>query len=81
MIPKFLQPERVPYASITIVPAPVQACVCSWCGLVLRDGVLPVTHGICPVCAVQLEQDDRHDRDDEAGSRCSRACGYCGRCS
>lgn len=23
---------------------------CAWCGQVLREGVLPVSHGICPNC-------------------------------
>ena len=57
MIPRFLQPERVPFASITIVPAPVHACICAWCAVILRDGILPVSHGICPACATRLEQE------------------------
>ncbi len=24
--------------------------LCAWCGAVIRDGSLPVSHGICPSC-------------------------------
>lgn len=24
--------------------------ICAWCDLVLRDGTLPASHGICPTC-------------------------------
>ena len=26
-------------------------CVCSWCGLVLREGPEPITHSICWYCS------------------------------
>jgi len=24
--------------------------ICAWCGILLRDGTTPISHGICPVC-------------------------------
>jgi hypothetical protein len=24
--------------------------VCAWCGKLIRDGLEPISHGICPVC-------------------------------
>ncbi len=30
---------------------------CSWCGVVLRPGVEPVSHGICPSCAEAMRAD------------------------
>jgi len=56
MIPKFLTPEVVPYASVEIVRVPHKA-ICAWCDGLIRDGVLPVTHGICPACKERLEQE------------------------
>lgn len=32
-------------------------CVCAWCKGVIRDGVEPVTHGICPRCLKEVEDD------------------------
>ncbi|HEV2806328.1 MAG TPA: hypothetical protein VGW57_15500 [Chthoniobacterales bacterium] len=29
-------------------------CVCAWCSRVLRDGIEPVTHGICDNCICEL---------------------------
>jgi hypothetical protein len=29
--------------------------ICSWCGRVLREGPLPISHGICDDCAVKME--------------------------
>jgi hypothetical protein len=29
--------------------------VCSWCQLVMRDGALPISHGICPACRAKFE--------------------------
>jgi hypothetical protein len=55
MIPKFLRPERVPYASIEIVPAAPLRLICSWCTLQLRDGVLPASHTICPACTKKFD--------------------------
>ena len=28
----------------------VQKVVCSWCQRLMRDGVEPISHGICPAC-------------------------------
>lgn len=49
----------LPVTSITIVPvrpAPHKV-ICSWCDVVIREGVLPVSHGICPGCREKLEQE------------------------
>ena len=27
---------------------------CAWCGVLLRAGTLPNSHGICPACQVQV---------------------------
>jgi ferredoxin len=29
-------------------------CVCSWCNVLIRAGVLPITHGMCPTCSARL---------------------------
>jgi len=52
MLPKFLQSEIFPYASVEIVRAPVLRVVCGWCGVVLTEGEAPtpVSHGMCPGC-------------------------------
>jgi hypothetical protein len=90
MLPKFLQPEAVLFASLEVLrarltdaqpPAPPR---CAWC-----PGFVPVageSHGICPTCAAQFDAAIEADRDAEArdedrGSRCSAACGFCGACS
>ncbi len=28
--------------------------ICAWCGLLLRDGTLPASHGLCETCATRL---------------------------
>lgn len=28
--------------------------ICAWCRVVLRDGNLPISHGICPTCSAKL---------------------------
>ena len=28
--------------------------VCAWCGLVLKDGTEPISHGICETCSQHL---------------------------
>jgi len=32
---------------------------CSWCRVVMRDGVEPVSHGICEDCVEKFERGDR----------------------
>lgn len=32
--------------------------ICGWCGLVMRDGELPPSHGICLVCLRELMQEE-----------------------
>lgn len=55
MIPKFLRPERVPYASVEVVREP--RLICAWCTLQMRDGVLPASHGLCLPCKAKLERE------------------------
>lgn len=52
MIPTFLRPEVFPYASIEVIPAPTKV-VCSWCNVVMAEGALPASHGICPSCSAK----------------------------
>lgn len=91
MLPKFLQPERVPYASVEILRA--LTIVCAWCPeFNPADQPAGVSHGLCVACAErlalaeQLADDDERERErlwreEECGSTCSAACGYCGGCS
>lgn len=31
--------------------------ICAWCGFLIRDGGLPISHGLCLPCRAKLEQD------------------------
>lgn len=55
MIPTFLRPERIPYASLEIVPASPLRLICSWCTTQVQDGALPASHTICQVCTKKFE--------------------------
>jgi hypothetical protein len=62
MVPRFLRPESVPYASVEIirVPAPA-AIVCAYCPTFDRT-VAPApgtSHGICPACIATFEKGGR----------------------
>ncbi len=49
MVPPFLRPEVLPYASIVVIPA--GAVVCAWCpDFAPSTGV--ASHGMCPACQV-----------------------------
>jgi uncharacterized paraquat-inducible protein A len=41
-----------------LAPKPLEAedakIVCSWCRVVMHEGDLPASHGICPRCAAEL---------------------------
>jgi hypothetical protein len=55
MIPKFLQPERVPYASIEMES--LMRVVCGWCASAMgeKPGLAgAVSHGLCASCAATL---------------------------
>lgn len=30
--------------------------LCAWCGVLIRPGKLPASHGICPACAETLRK-------------------------
>jgi hypothetical protein len=77
MIPKFLRPEAISFASIELV-----IVLCSWCPTFDRTvDSHAAAHGLCPTCAALLARPDEPAADDTAGDACSSRCGYCGRCS
>jgi hypothetical protein len=43
---------------------------CGWCSLILREGVLPETTGICPECLAKQREEDRvrQERRAQAGT-------------
>ena len=45
--------ERCARCGQSLEPALLRV-VCAWCGKVLREGVGPVSHGICTVCATKV---------------------------
>lgn len=46
---QYIRASHVPRE--TPVPgAPQLRTECAWCSVVISDGVLPVSHGICPRC-------------------------------
>jgi hypothetical protein len=57
MFPSF-SPAVAPLVNILLaglpVPAPMKV-VCAWCTTVIRDGVAPISHGICAPCVVRVE--------------------------
>lgn len=30
--------------------------ICGWCNTLMRDGILPASHGMCADCAVRFEE-------------------------
>lgn len=54
-------PQRAP-AEVSSPAEGSAKCVCSWCGVTVREGALPVNHGICQACELQLlaEADQKH---------------------
>jgi len=63
MIPKFLQPEHLSFASIEILHArltdsqpPAPVVVCAWCVDFDPTTVRGASHGICAACAAKLEE-------------------------
>ncbi len=44
--------------------------ICSWCNRIIKEGVEPVTHGICPKCAdVVMEEIDEEEGEDNEDQR------------
>jgi hypothetical protein len=73
MLPKFLQPERVPFASIefhTFITSPVTGR--------LLDAMIEDNRATD--ARILAEREDTGD-DGTGGDRCGTACGFCGRCS
>jgi hypothetical protein len=62
MLPTFLRPETVPYASVEIIPVPTLHTACAWhtplAELIALSRQYPgqVSHIICPECSVRFEQ-------------------------
>lgn len=97
MLPKFLQPEAVLFASLEVLRArltdamPPARVTCAWCPDF--DGRAPsnrgASHGMCDACAALFDaviEADRANGDDgidsdREGEACSASCGHCGRCS
>jgi hypothetical protein len=78
MIPKFLQPEVLPYASIEIVRARFRSFLTDPATGPRLDAMLADNRATD--AAIEAERND--DRGDEdCGSTCGAACGFCGRCS
>lgn len=50
--------------------------VCAWCGVLLSDGPLPITHGICDECAVKLICE--HEWAEQPGEPPVDVCVRCG---
>lgn len=50
----FYSPDVLPYVHILLAGLPLKL-VCAWCGLVIRKGVGPVSHGMCSACQKQFE--------------------------
>lgn len=96
MIPKFLRPEVVVWASIEIVtarltdsqpPPPPLAVICAWCPAFDPTTQAPgLSHGICPTCTARLEAEldarEAQEREDRERDECRGArCGTaCGFC-
>jgi hypothetical protein len=90
MLPKFLQPETWPYASVEVIPA------VSNVERTIEEAQRDAFHTFLtdPATGPKLDAmladnaavdaalvDDRDDRDEDCGSQCGAGCGYCGRCS
>jgi len=44
-------------------PPAFPALVCAWCGVVIHEGTLPVSHGMCPACAFEFAKAASRARD------------------
>ena len=49
-------PDVRPLVTILLAGLPLKV-VCAWCDDVVREGVLPISHGCCPTCAAGLLAD------------------------
>src|SRR5262245_46028724 len=50
--------------------SPVHGIVCAWCRTVLREGSLPVSHGICEACSRTFEEKDQNTCACRPGITC-----------
>lgn len=87
MLPSFLRPERVPYASITIVRetprVEFHALITHPATGPRLDKMLADNERLDDELQAERDAEDERDRwdMDNAGSSCGAGCGYCGRCS
>lgn len=58
--------ERLPY-KWAARKAPLHT-VCSWCSVVITYGRQPVSHGICPPCAVRMRMEEELERAERLRS-------------
>ena len=41
-----------------MINEPAAKIVCAWCNRIMREGVLPISHGICQPCKTEYEKAD-----------------------
>ena len=68
MIPRFLRPEVIPFASVEFIPATEAALIAR------KTDTAPELE------EVDVDEDE-DPREELLGSECGAACGNCGRCS
>lgn len=88
MIPSFLRPERLPFASVEIVPETHDEAFRRWLASPQTTATLDaMLADNARVDAEQLEADiadsarEQLEDDSHPGEACSPRCGYCGGCS
>jgi hypothetical protein len=56
--PNPLSPEQLPSTCVDLLLADLPLkVVCAWCGVTLRDGVRPISHGMCVCCRALMNQE------------------------
>lgn len=57
--------HRLPGGNLRIhVRQPATEVQCAWCGLTLREGRRPISHGICQACKAELDPDEKNPATD-----------------
>lgn len=82
MLPKFLRPEILPYASVEVIPATradFHAFITNPSTGPTLDAMLADNAAVD--AAIAEQERDPDDRDEDRGSACGSNCGYCGGCS
>lgn len=84
MLPKFLRPEILPYASVEVIPATradFHTFITNPATGPTLDAMLADNAAVDAALAEQRDADDPDDRDEDRGATCGSNCGYCGGCS